>query len=80
MRRWPTQIEEQLVRWPVALDVEELAAAFVLVCDSPLGPLAAGTTLRGRSRSASGSGRSTSSFRWPAVTIVGTAADASQAR
>ena len=40
------QIEEQLVRWPVELDVEELADALVAVCDSPLGPLAGDTTLR----------------------------------
>ena len=40
------QIEEQLVRWPVDLDRTELAAALVAVCDSPLGPLAEGLTLR----------------------------------
>ncbi|HEY0890786.1 MAG TPA: UvrD-helicase domain-containing protein [Nocardioides sp.] len=39
------QIEEQLVRWPVDLDVGVLADALVQVLDSPLGPLA-GTTLR----------------------------------
>jgi exodeoxyribonuclease V beta subunit len=39
-------IEEQLVRWPVALDPEELADALVAVCDSPLGPLSGDTTLR----------------------------------
>ncbi len=39
-------IDEQLVRWPVALDREDLAAALVHVIDSPLGPLADGTTLR----------------------------------
>ncbi|MGN6130899.1 MAG: 3'-5' exonuclease, partial [Nocardioidaceae bacterium] len=39
-------VEEQLVRWPVALDPEHLADALVQVCDSPLGPLAAGLTLR----------------------------------
>ena len=39
-------IHEQLVRWPVALDVEDLADALVQVCDTPLGPLASGTTLR----------------------------------
>ncbi len=39
-------VDEQLVRWPVALDREELADALVAVCDSPLGPLADGTTLR----------------------------------
>jgi exodeoxyribonuclease V beta subunit len=38
-------IDEQLVRWPVALDPEELADALVQVCRSPLGPLAAGVTL-----------------------------------
>jgi exodeoxyribonuclease V beta subunit len=39
------QIDEQLVRWPVDLDRDELADALVAVCDSPLGRLA-GTTLR----------------------------------
>ncbi len=39
-------IDEQLGWWPVALDREELADALVAVCDSPLGPLADGTTLR----------------------------------
>ena len=39
-------VEEQLVRWPVALDVDELADALVAVCDSPLGPLAGDATLR----------------------------------
>jgi exodeoxyribonuclease V beta subunit len=38
-------IDEQLVRWPVELDREELADALVAVCDSPLGSLAP-TTLR----------------------------------
>ncbi|GAB3195911.1 exodeoxyribonuclease V subunit beta [Nocardioides hungaricus] len=38
-------IDEQLGWWPVELDREELAAALVAVCDSPLGPLAP-TTLR----------------------------------
>ncbi|WP_435746898.1 UvrD-helicase domain-containing protein [Nocardioides sp. SYSU DS0663] len=38
-------VREQLVRWPVALDPEELAEALVAVCDSPLGSLAP-TTLR----------------------------------
>ena len=33
--------------WPVTLDRDELAAALVAVCDSPLGPLAPGATLRG---------------------------------
>ena len=41
------QIDEQLVRWPVTLDPGELADALVQVCDSPLGPLAGDTTLRG---------------------------------
>ncbi len=40
------QVEEQLVRWPVALDPERLADALVQVCDSPLGPLAGDRTLR----------------------------------
>ncbi len=40
------QIREQLVRWPVDLDQGVLADALVSVCDSPLGPLAAGATLR----------------------------------
>jgi exodeoxyribonuclease V beta subunit len=39
-------IDEQLVRWPVDLDRGELADALVAVCDSPLGPLADGATLR----------------------------------
>ena len=39
-------IEEQLVRWPVALDPDELADALVQVCDSPLGPLSGDTALR----------------------------------
>jgi exodeoxyribonuclease V beta subunit len=39
------QVVEQLVRWPVAVDPDELADALVLVCDSPLGPLAGGRTL-----------------------------------
>ncbi|HSE07809.1 MAG TPA: UvrD-helicase domain-containing protein, partial [Nocardioidaceae bacterium] len=41
-----SHIDEQLVRWPVALDPDELADALVAVCDSPLGPLAGGATLR----------------------------------
>jgi exodeoxyribonuclease V beta subunit len=41
------RIDEQLVPWPVTLDRDELAAALVAVCDSPLGPLAPGATLRG---------------------------------
>jgi exodeoxyribonuclease V beta subunit len=40
-------LDDQLVRWPVELDREELVAALVAVCDSPLGSLAGGTTLRG---------------------------------
>ncbi|WP_109471121.1 UvrD-helicase domain-containing protein [Ornithinimicrobium cavernae] len=39
-------VHEQLVWWPVDLDPEELADALVAVCDSPLGPLAHGATLR----------------------------------
>ena len=39
-------VREQLVRWPVALEPEALAEALVQVCDSPLGPLADGRTLR----------------------------------
>jgi exodeoxyribonuclease V beta subunit len=39
-------IDEQLVRWPVSLDRDELADALVQVCTSPLGPLAGDTTLR----------------------------------
>ncbi|MCW2782356.1 MAG: exodeoxyribonuclease subunit beta, partial [Marmoricola sp.] len=39
-------IDEQLVRWPVELDREVLADAVVAICDSPLGPLAPGATLR----------------------------------
>jgi exodeoxyribonuclease V beta subunit len=39
-------VREQLVDWPVDLDPEALADALVRVCDSPLGPLANGTTLR----------------------------------
>ncbi|HEU5454801.1 MAG TPA: UvrD-helicase domain-containing protein, partial [Nocardioides sp.] len=38
-------IDDQLVRWPVDLDRDQLADALVGVCDSPLGPLAP-TTLR----------------------------------
>ena len=40
-------IDEQLVRWPVELDREELADALVQVCESPLGPLAGDATLGG---------------------------------
>ncbi|WP_193607936.1 UvrD-helicase domain-containing protein [Nocardioides lijunqiniae] len=39
-------LDEQLVWWPVELDREDLADALVAVCDSPLGSLADGTTLR----------------------------------
>ncbi|HET8603747.1 MAG TPA: UvrD-helicase domain-containing protein [Marmoricola sp.] len=39
-------IDEQLVWWPQELDREQLADALLAVCDSPLGPLAGGTTLR----------------------------------
>jgi exodeoxyribonuclease V beta subunit len=38
-------IAEHRVWWPVDLDAEELADALVAVCSSPLGPLAAETTL-----------------------------------
>src|SRR5690606_9884743 len=37
--------EEQLVRWPVALDPADLADALVEVCRTPLGPLAGNRTL-----------------------------------
>jgi exodeoxyribonuclease V beta subunit len=40
-------LDEQLAWWPVELDRDELADALVAVCDSPLGPLAGMTTLRG---------------------------------
>ena len=40
-------IDEQLVRWPVDVDADELADCAGAVCDSPLGPLAGGATLRG---------------------------------
>lgn len=40
------RVREQLVDWPVELDPDDLAEALVAVCDSPLGPLAGGTTLR----------------------------------
>jgi exodeoxyribonuclease V beta subunit len=43
------QIHQQLVRWPAAVDVDELADALVLVCDSSLGPLAGGLS-RARTR------------------------------
>ncbi|WP_110207709.1 UvrD-helicase domain-containing protein [Nocardioides daejeonensis] len=35
-----TRIHEQLPRWPAPVDPEELAAALVTVCETPLGPLA----------------------------------------
>ncbi|QDO90519.1 AAA family ATPase [Ornithinimicrobium ciconiae] len=41
-----SRIHEQLVWWPVELDAEVLADALVAVCDTPLGPLAEGATLR----------------------------------
>ena len=40
------QVREQLVRWPVPVDVDVLADALVAVCETPLGPLAEGVTLR----------------------------------
>ena len=40
------QVREQLVRWPVPVASDVLADALVAVCDSPLGPLAGGATLR----------------------------------
>ncbi len=39
-------VATQLVHWPVTLDRDELASALVAVCESPLGPLAPGATLR----------------------------------
>jgi exodeoxyribonuclease V beta subunit len=39
-------VVEQLVRWPVPVDIDVLADALVAVCDTPLGPLADGATLR----------------------------------
>ena len=39
-------VREQLGQWPVELDPEDLADALVDVCDTPLGPLAQGVTLR----------------------------------
>ncbi|WP_109506878.1 UvrD-helicase domain-containing protein [Nocardioides speluncae] len=44
-------IDEQVVRWPVELDREELADALVKVCDTPLGPLVDDITLRRLPRS-----------------------------
>ncbi|WP_431238061.1 exodeoxyribonuclease V subunit beta [Mycolicibacterium aichiense] len=41
-----TQIERHSVWWPVDVDAAELAAALVPMHDTPLGPLAAGLTLR----------------------------------
>ena len=40
------QVEEHRAWWAVEVDAEELADALVAVCDSPLGPLAGGLTLR----------------------------------
>jgi exodeoxyribonuclease V beta subunit len=40
------RVGDQLVDWPVELDPEALADGLVAVCDSPLGPLAGGATLR----------------------------------
>ncbi|GAA1910462.1 exodeoxyribonuclease V subunit beta [Nocardioides hwasunensis] len=40
------QIEEHRAWWAVEVDAEVLADALVAVCDSPLGPLAGGLTLR----------------------------------
>ncbi|MCH8627873.1 UvrD-helicase domain-containing protein, partial [Arsenicicoccus piscis] len=40
------RIGEQLVWWPVDVDVDRLVHALVAVLDTPLGPLAGGTTLR----------------------------------
>ena len=40
------QIEEHRAWWAVEVDAEVLADALVAVCDSPLGPLAGGRTLR----------------------------------
>ena len=42
-----THVRDQLVQWPVDVDAEALAEALVAVCDTPLGPLAHGATLRG---------------------------------
>ena len=41
-----THLAEQRVWWPVDVDEEALVEALVAVCDSPLGPLADGRTLR----------------------------------
>ncbi|GAB46933.1 UvrD-helicase domain-containing protein [Mobilicoccus pelagius] len=40
------RIAELRVLWPIELDADDLADALVAVCDSPLGPLAPGATLR----------------------------------
>ena len=40
------QIRTQLVRWPVQLDIDELADALVAVCDTPLGAGDGDVTLR----------------------------------
>ena len=41
-----SHIAEHRVWWPVTLDEDVLADALVAVCDSPLGPLVGGATLR----------------------------------
>ncbi len=41
-----THIDEQLVWWPVDVDREQLADALIAVCDSPLGSIVGGATLR----------------------------------
>ncbi|MEO7058534.1 MAG: UvrD-helicase domain-containing protein, partial [Lapillicoccus sp.] len=47
---WPAElrhhVDEQLVRWPVELDRDILTEALVAVCDTPMGPLVGGATLR----------------------------------
>lgn len=40
------RVREQLVRWPVDIDVAQLVDALVAVYDTPLGPLADDVTLR----------------------------------
>ncbi len=40
------RITDQLGRWPVEVDVNDLATAVAAVCHTPLGPLAHGRTLR----------------------------------
>jgi exodeoxyribonuclease V beta subunit len=39
-------VDEQLTRWPVDLDPDDLVDSLVAVCDTPLGPWVAGRTLR----------------------------------